>query len=266
MSPTPRELAVVTGASSGIGAALSRELADRGFDLVLCGRDGAALRRMTAEVTGRGVQAVQVEADLTRPDEVTKLHEQIAASGRPVAVAALNAGVAHGGTFATSDLQADLDLIDLNCRATVHLAKLLLRDMTLTQAPARVMILSSVAGRAPGPYQATYAASKAFLHSFAMGVRHELRRTPVSVTSVMPGPTDTSIFDRGGLRGTRIGEGSKDDPRQVAAQATEAALAGKATVVTGRRANRVQVWGSRLLPEGVLAAAAGWASRPGGAL
>lgn len=184
-------LAVVTGASSGIGFELARQFAGHGFDLVLNAEDeqiDAAAERL--RTTGVDVQAVQV--DLRSYDGVEQLYDAIAATGRPVSAAALNAGVCQGGAFVDTDLADELAVIDLNITSTVHLAKRLLRDM-VDRDEGRVLITSSIASTMPGSFQAVYNASTSFLQSFAEALQDELRDTGVVVTSLMPGPTETDF-------------------------------------------------------------------------
>jgi short-subunit dehydrogenase len=257
----PRPLALVTGASTGIGRALADRFARAGFDLVVAADDDAihdaaeALRSSGAAVTAQQV-------DLATPEGVSALHDAARAVG-PVEAAALNAGIAAGGRFAETDLGADLGVVDLNCRSTVHLAKLLVRDM-VREGRGRLLFTSSIAANAPGPYHATYAASKAFVHSFAEAIRVELADTGVTVTSLMPGPTDTDFFERSGLMDTKLGTtGKKDDPSDVAEQGFEALMAGKDHVVAASVASKVQSALAALTPASRSAAAMAKATEPG---
>src|SRR4051794_31425416 len=150
-----RPLALVTGASSGIGLELSRIFAENGFDLVIAAEDaelGTAERGL--ESAGAAVEAVRV--DLATREGVEELWARVSARGRPVAAAALNAGIGAGGAFATdTDLEQELRLVDLNVRSTVHLAKLLVRDM-VARDEGRLLFTSSIAATMPGPFQAVY--------------------------------------------------------------------------------------------------------------
>jgi short-subunit dehydrogenase len=173
----------------------------------------------------------------------------VAEGGRPLDAAALNAGIGVNGDF-TRDipLEDDLRLIAVNVTAVVHLAKRVLAGM-VERGAGKVLITSSVAATMPGPYYATYAASKAFLQSFAQAVRFELKDAGVTVTALQPGPTDTEFFERAGMEDTEAGEGKKDDPAEVAKDGFEALLAGKDHVIAGSARNRAQVAGSKFLPE-----------------
>lgn len=253
-------LAVVTGASSGIGRALAFEFADHGFDLVLTA-DEPQVHATAAEVDRAGITVTAVEADLATPEGVEAVHLHAQEQHAPVTAAALNAGVGVHGPFHLSGTDDDLRLIDLNVRAVVHLAKLLLPGM-VDRGEGRLLLTSSIAGRAPGPFHATYAASKAFVHSLAESLRHELRGTGVTVTSLMPGPVDTPFFERADMGETRIARGPKDSPEKVAGQAFEALMAGKDHVVAGSLVNRAASAVAAFVPDPILAAVTARATTP----
>jgi uncharacterized protein len=240
--------AVVTGASRGIGRALARQFADNGFDVFLVA-DEPGVEEVAAGLAATGSHSYAHQADLATADGIAATHRAITAIGRPVAALALNAGVAvGGGSFTETDLADHLRLVDLNCRSTVHLAGLLLPDM-VARDDGKVLITASIAALGPGPYQSTYNASKAFVHFFAEGVREELRGTGVSVTSLMPGPTDTDIFAGGDMEDTRLASGPKDDPDEVARAGFEALMAGRDHVVAGGLKNKVQLAAAAVLPD-----------------
>ncbi|MBC3191068.1 SDR family NAD(P)-dependent oxidoreductase [Pseudonocardia sp. C8] len=258
-----RPLALVTGASSGIGRELARELAGRGFDLVVCAED-AELDDAARAFEESGAEVAPVRTDLRRPEGVDQVWSAVEAGGRPLAAAALNAGVGQGGPFVGTDLVEDRSIIDLNITSTVHLAKLVLTDM-VARGEGRVLITSSVAATTPGTYQAVYNASKSFLQSFALAVRAELRDTGVTVTSLMPGPTETEFFERADMTDTRVGAGEKDDPVQVARQGVEAMLDGREKVLAGSLSTRATGAATAVLPDSVKAAVHGRMAKPGSA-
>lgn len=256
-----RPLAVVTGASSGIGRELARTFADNGFDVLATAEDDA-IEAVGSELRNQGVLAMCEQVDLARAEGVEQLVHAITAAGRPVAALAVNAGIGVGGRFDQTDLDADLRLIDLNVRSSVHLTKLVLRDM-VRRGEGRVLITASVVAATPGPFHATYAASKAFLHSFAEALHRELDDSGVTVTSLMPGPTETEFFERAGMQDTKVGSSDKDDPAEVARQGFEALMSGKDRVVAGSRMNRVQVAAGNTLPDTAAASAAAKMAKPG---
>jgi short-subunit dehydrogenase len=191
-----------------------------------------------------------------------RLTDVLQSLGRPLAVAALNAGRGAHGRFDEIPLDDDLRVVQLNVVSTVHLAKLVVRDM-VAHGGGRLLITSSIAATGPGPYHATYAASKAFGHSFAEALRAELAETGVVVTSLMPGPTDTEFFERADMQDTGVATGHLDDPADVARDGLEALFAGKDKVVAGARRNRVQAAASTVLPDTVAAKAQQRQTAPG---
>lgn len=251
---TGTPLAVVTGASTGIGREFARLLAASGHDLVVTA-DEPGIHAVARELAAGGRVAVPVQADLTSPQEVERLYAAVSELHRPVAVAVLNAGTGAWGRFDRSDLDAHLRVVDLNVRATVHLAHLFARDM-VEAGGGQLLLTASIAGLAPGPGHATYAASKAFVHSFAGALRHELRGTGVTVTSLLPGPTDTPFFDRVGMGRTRVARGPKDDPAEVARAGLAALQHDKDQVVAGRIRNKLQAAAAGLVPDRLAAAIA----------
>lgn len=259
---TTRPLAVVTGASSGIGYELARELAVRGHDLIVTAED-AAIDAVPARLERLGAQAIAVRADLRRADEVDRFAKQVVAGGRPIDVLAINAGVGISGDFVDGTALADqLAVVDVNVRATVHLAKLLLPQMT-DRGRGRALFTSSIAAATPGPFQAVYHGSKAFVQQFAQGLREELKSTGVTVTAVQPGPTDTRFFERADMTDTKLGAGSKDPASEVAKEAVDALFAGKDHVVTGSVRNKVMNVAGRVLPDRLVTALQRKASAPG---
>lgn len=258
----PRPLAVVTGASSGIGLELAKQLAERGFDLIVAAEDDARLQEAAERIRAAGAAVQAVRADLRDYDETERLYTAVTATGRPVAVAALNAGIGKGGPFVTNELADELSIVDLNVRSTVQLAKRLLPDMTAMDE-GRILITSSIAATAPGSFQAVYNASKSFLQSFAQALRDELRGTGVTVTALMPGPTETDFFRRAGMGDTKVGRQEKDDPAQVAKQGLDALMAGADKIVAGSAKTRATGLVSKVVPDRLKAAAHRSMAEPG---
>jgi uncharacterized protein len=247
-----RPLAVITGASSGIGFELARVFAEEGHDLLIAAEDQKLnVAQETLKSYAATVAAHRV--DLSTEAGVVELYRHISNLGRPVEALVLNAGVGAGGAFATeTDLADELRLVDLNVRSTVHLCKLVLEDM-VERDSGRILITSSIASTMPGPFQAVYNASKSFDQSFALALRNELKDTGVTVTSLMPGPTDTEFFERADMEDTAVGSGPKDDPADVARQGYEALIADKDKVVAASLKNKAQAASGRVLPDRVKA-------------
>jgi short-subunit dehydrogenase len=251
---TGKPLAAVTGASSGIGYELTKQFAQHGFDVVVAAEDE---RIHTVEALAA------VRTDLATPEGVEEFYARITATGRPLDAIAINAGIGAGGPFASTDLAADLAIVDLNVRSSVHLAKLAVRDM-VARGQGRILFTSSIAATQPGPFESVYAASKAFLLSFSEALREELKDTGVTVTALMPGPTETEFFDRAGMQDTRVGASdSKDDAAQVAKQGFEALMKGKDHVVAGSVTNKVMAGAAKVTPETVKARMHRAMSEPG---
>ena len=183
--------------------------------------------------------------------------------GRQLDAAALNAGVGQGGKFVDTDLADDLSLIDLDVRSTVHLAKLVVRDMARRDT-GKVLFTSSIASMMPGPYQPVYNAAKSFVQSFAEALKDELRNTGVTVTALMPGPTDTNFFRRSEQLNTLMGRMPKDDPAKVAKQGVDALMRGDRKVVASSLSTKVMGVSTRFLPDSVKAAANRLIAKPVG--
>ncbi|PRX43875.1 short-subunit dehydrogenase [Prauserella shujinwangii] len=260
---TTRPLAVVTGASSGIGLELAKQFAEHGFDLVVSAED-AELEDARRELESYGVTTEAVRTDLATYDGVEELVRRVSEVNRPVNALVLNAGVGANGAFVETELEDHLRVLDLNVRSALHLARRILPGM-VRQHAGRVLFTSSVAGLMPGPYQSVYAATKAFLTSFSEALRDELRGTGVTVTALLPGPTDTEFFERAGMQDTKIGAGEKDPASLVARQGYEATIEGREQVVAGARRNRVQAAVARVAPDSIMAAVHRRMSRPGSA-
>ncbi|MFC4068592.1 SDR family NAD(P)-dependent oxidoreductase [Actinoplanes subglobosus] len=250
-STTGNPLAVVTGASSGIGYELARELAGRGHDLLLIAED-EGIEEAAGDLRRDGVnQVTAVRADLAVYSGVEQAWAAIAATGRDVDVLVLNAGRGIGGAFVGgTDLADELNVIAVNVTSTVHLAKRALPGM-VGRGSGRVLVTSSIASMMPGTYQAIYNASKSFTQSFAEAIRAELKDTGVTVTALMPGPTDTNFFHRAGMDDTRVGASRKDDPAQVAAQGVRALFAGDEKVLAGSVATRAKAMAGKVMPDRV---------------
>lgn len=257
-----KRLALVTGASSGIGLALATEFVQHDYDLVVCAED-AAIHRAADALSLSGAAITPIQVDLRTSDGVESLYSTVIASGRSLDAAALNAGVGLGGPLVENDLTAELDMIDLNVKSTVHLAKRVLVDM-VARDEGRVLITSSIGSTMPGSFQAVYEGTKSFLQSFAEAVANELKDTGVVITSLMPGPTDTNLFHRAEMADTRVGQGSKDDPAEVARQAFEALMGGDQKVVAGSLKTKTMEAANKVMPDALKAEQHRKMAEPGG--
>ncbi|MBS1119444.1 MAG: dhgA [Deltaproteobacteria bacterium] len=226
---TRRPFAVITGASSGIGFELARQCIQHDFDALICAEDDG-IHDAAQHLGAAGARVEAVCADLATYEGVEALYRAINQSGRPVDALLLNAGVGVGGAFLLTDLEEELAMIALNVTSVVHLAKRVIPRM-VNRRSGRVLITSSIAATAPTPYLAVYGATQAFELSFTEALRNELADTGVTVTALQPGATDTEFFARAHLEGTKIAQGRKDDPEEVAKQGFEAMMEGKDKVI-----------------------------------
>lgn len=248
-SKTPG-LAVVTGASSGIGLELARIARSEGYDLVVVAENARiddAARELRAGAGSGQVEAI--EADLATLDGVDRLYTALA--GRPVGLLCANAGVGLGQAFLDEQVEAWRRVIDTNITGTLYLLHRFAGDMR-RRGTGRILITGSIAGHIPGTFQAVYNGTKAFIDSFGVALRHELEGSGVSVTVLKPGATDTDFFARAGMLDTKVGEAKKDDPAKVARDGWDALLRGDESIVSGIK-NKLQVAAAGVLPDSLLA-------------
>ncbi len=244
-----KPLAVVTGASTGIGHELARCCAKHGYDLIIAA-DEPRIRDAAEELRGLGADVEAVEADLATLKGVDLLYEQI--DGRPVAALLANAGRGLGHGFLDQDFAEVQRVIGTNITGTIYLIQKIGRDMR-DRNEGKILITGSIAGFMPGSFQAVYNGSKAFPDSFSFALRNELKETAITVTCLMPGATDTEFFRRADMLDTAVGaDEHKADPADVARMGFDAMLKGQGEIITGWN-NKVQVAMSRILPSDVVA-------------
>jgi uncharacterized protein len=241
--------AIVTGASAGIGYELAVLCAKKGFDLLIAA-DQPAITDAAAALRQFGVSVDAVEVDLATIEGVDRLVE--AAKGRPVDYLLANAGHGLGKGFLDQQFDQVRHVIDTNITGTIYLIQKIGREMR-ARSQGRILITGSVAGFMPGTFQAVYNGTKAFIDSFSFALRAELKDSGVTVTCLMPGPTDTEFFERADLMDTSVGQDeNKDDPADVAKAGFDAMLNGEGDVVSGWK-NKIQTAVASVTPAGVLA-------------
>jgi uncharacterized protein len=251
MNTAVRPLAVVTGASTGIGLELARRCADENFDLIIAA-DEARIEDAAAELRGRkGADCTPVVCDLGTRAGVEKLVGAIAATGRPVDALLANAGRGLGRAFLDQDIDAALRVAHTNIDGTILLIHEVGNAMR-ARGRGRILITGSIAGLMPGTFQAVYNASKAFLDSFAVALNAELAESGVTVTCLMPGATETDFFERADMLDTKVGTEEKADAADVARLGFEAMMKGELKVVAGF-SNKVRAAISRVVPDSTLA-------------
>ncbi len=246
------KLAVVTGASTGIGLELAKIAAEEGYDLVVVA-DEPQIEAAAGGLRGQGVEVVAVEADLATIEGNDRL--LAAVGGRPIDLLLANAGRGLGHAFLDQEVADWRQVIDTNVFGTTYLLHKVGRQMA-ARNDGRILITGSIAGLIPGAFQAVYNASKAYLDSFSYALREELKEAGVdgvTVTVLMPGPTDTPFFERAGMLDTPVGkDDSKEDPAKTARNGWSAMMSGSAHVVSGAK-NKLQAALSHVTPDSVLA-------------
>lgn len=243
-----RPLAIVTGASTGIGYHLADCCTRAGMDLIVVA-DETEIEQAAATLRGNGGTVESLVADLSTRAGVDELLASV--RGRQIDVLCANAGRGLGHAFLEQDFPDIARVVETNVTGTLYLLHGIARQMVANRS-GRILITGSIAGLMPGTYQAVYNGTKAFLDSFAYALRHELRDSGVSVTCLMPGATETEFFRRADMLDTRVGEGKKDDPADVALQGFEAMMRGEAEVVTGWQ-NKLRAAIASITPADLLA-------------
>ena len=255
-----RPLALVTGASTGIGYYLARECAENGFDLLIAADDpkiseaGEAFRILGASVD-------VVEVDLSTTEGVDELYA--ATKGRAIDALLANAGHGLGHAFLDQDFEEARHVLDTNVTGTIYLIHKVGKEMR-ARGQGRILITGSIAGFIPGTYQAVYNGTKAFMDSFSFALRAELKDSGVTVTCLMPGATETEFFERADMLDTKVGAGKKDDAVEVAKTGFGAMMKGEGDIVSGWK-NKLQTVMASVTPAGMLAEQHRKMAEPGGA-
>jgi len=247
-SVSDRPLAVVTGASAGIGRELARCCAEHGYDLVIAA-DQPEIAQAAQELEAFGGRIDWVQTDLATEEGVSRVVQTV--GGRPVDALLANAGHGLGHAFLEQDFAAVRHVVDTNITGTIDLIQRLAAPM-VARGKGRILITGSIAGFLPGSFQAVYNGTKAFIDSFSFALRNELKDSGVTVTCLMPGATDTEFFERAGMLDTAVGQGKKESAAEVAKIGFEAMLKGEGDVVSGWR-NKLQVAVANVTPASVLA-------------
>jgi short-subunit dehydrogenase len=258
MAVEPRPLAIVTGASSGIGFELAKCCARNGFDLVVAA-DESAINQAAATFRDLGAAVDAVEADLATMEGVDKLYAAL--GDRPVEALLANAGRGLGKGFLDQEFDAVRRVVDTNVTGTLYLLQKVGRDMR-SRGRGRILITGSIAGFIPGTYQAVYNGTKAFLDSFSFALRHEVKDAGITVTCLMPGATETEFFERADMLDTKVGSAKKDDAAEVAETGFKAMMKGQGDVVSGWH-NKLQTAIASVTPAGMLAEAHRRMAQPG---
>jgi short-subunit dehydrogenase len=255
-----RPLAIVTGASTGIGRELAQLAAQDGHDLVIAADQGP-LEEAASQLRSAGVDVEAVEADLSTSFGVDKL--MLAVGGRPVDLLIANAGHGLGHGFLDKPFAEARHVIDTNITGTLDLLHRVGTQMRQRNA-GRILITGSIAGLMPGSFQAVYNGTKAFIDSFSFALRNELKDTAITVTCLMPGATETHFFERADMLDTKVGSEEKAPPADVAKEGYEAMKRGEDHVVAGWK-NKVSAAMTNVVPDSMLAEQHRKTAEPGSA-
>jgi short-subunit dehydrogenase len=252
--PAVDRIALVTGASSGIGIELARQLARRGHGVALVARRAERLEQLATEIRDFGVRAEVLPADLTDPAQRAGLVDRLAERGLQVDVLVNNAGLSTFGAVAEADPCAELNMVDIDVAAVVDLCTRFLPDMVRRRRGA-VLNVASTAAFQPLPGQAGYAASKAFVLSYTRSMAGELQGTGVTATALCPGPVRTGFAEAAGIDPEVADHAMPSfmwkSAEEVAAAGIDAMAAGHGVVIPGT-ANRSVAMAAHLAPKGLL--------------
>jgi short-subunit dehydrogenase len=242
--------ALITGATSGIGKELAKLFAKDKYNLIIVARNQQELGTTSAELRSFGVQVTTIAKDLSNMDEAKALCDEVT---EQIDVLVNDAGQGVYGLFTDNELERELGIIHLNICATVILTKHFVKQM-VSRGEGKILNLGSVAGKLPGPWQAVYHATKAFVLSFTTAVREEVKDSGVTLTALMPGVTDTDFFNKAGMNNSKAVQDkeSMSQPADVAKDGYEALMAGEDRVISGFK-NKVQVDMANLMPDGNVA-------------
>jgi short-subunit dehydrogenase len=245
--------ALITGATSGIGYELAKLFAQDNYNLVLVARSRKELDKAETELRALGAPTIiTMNKDLFERENAFDVYEEIRSRGIQVDVLVNDAGQGEYGEFVDTDIDRELDIIELNIISVLVLTKQFLKEM-VARGNGRILNVASIAGKLPGPLQAVYHGTKAFVHSFTEAIRNEVKDTGVTVTSLLPGPTDTGFFEKAGMEDAKnVKEGSLANPADVAKDGYEALMKGDDMVVSGMK-NKLQVAMSNITPDSAVA-------------
>lgn len=244
--------ALITGATSGIGYELAKIFAQNAYNLILVARTEADLKAVANEFAqSYGISVVTLPKDLFRREAPFEIYEEIHQLGISVDVLVNDAAQGFYGKFVETDVQHELDMLQLNIGAYLVLTKLYLREM-VQRHEGKILNVASIAGKVPGPYQAVYHGTKAFIHSFTEAIRAEVADSGVTITSLLPGATDTDFFRKAHMEDSKILEQDLADPAKVAKDGFDALMNGDDMVISGLK-NKAQIAASNITPDSLVA-------------
>lgn len=247
------QYALITGASKGIGKSIALALAAKGYNIAIVARSEDLLEQVAGEIKAKAkVEVKHLAADLSEQTAAQQVFDWAFRNNLNVSILVNNAGYGLSGAFDSYPLERHMNMLQVNCNTLVQLCYLFLPGLK-QQSQSYILNISSSAAYQAVPYLSLYAASKAMVLSFSRALRFELRKTPVSVTCVCPGATDTGFNDRAqvGEKALKTAEKVMMTPEKVSKAAVEAMFAKKAEVITGT-INKLGGFLTWLLPKKVL--------------
>jgi short-subunit dehydrogenase len=248
-----KKYALITGATSGIGYELTKLFAKDGYDLVIVARSEDDLNTTAEELIAQyGINVITISKDLFNVKNAFALYDEVVGRGIEINVLVNDAGQGLYGEFIDTSIDRELAIIELNICSLVVLTKLFLKDMA-SKGEGKILNLSSIAGKLPGPFQSVYHGTKAFVQSFTEAIRNEVRDTGVTITALLPGATDTDFFDKADMLQSKIvQEGSLSNAADVAKDGYKALMNNDDMVVSGLK-NKMQVAMSNVIPDEMVA-------------
>lgn len=249
---TNSKYALITGGTTGIGYELAKLFAKDQYNLIIVARNTNELEKAASEFKQSGVEVITISKDLFKREAPFEVYEEIKSKGIQVDVLVNDAGQGQYGLFAETDINRELDIIQLNIGATISLTKCYLPEM-LQRKDGKILNLSSIAGKTPGPYQSVYHGTKAFIQSFTEAIRSENKDSGVTITALLPGATDTDFFNKAEMQDSKIVQGGGlADAAGVAKDGYEALMSGDDMVVSGLK-NKALVGMSNITPDHLVA-------------
>jgi short-subunit dehydrogenase len=244
---------LITGATNGIGYELAKIFAKDQYNLIIVARNQAELDSKAAEFKQQfGVEVIPIAKDLFKREAPFEVYDEVKAAGIQVDVLVNNAGQGQYGEFVETDINRELDIVQLNIGAYLVLTKSFLKEM-MGRNEGKILMVSSIGGELPGPLQSVYHATKAFITSFTEAIQNEVKGTNITITALLPGVTDTDFFRKADQEDAKmVKEGSKDDPAKVAQDGYDALMAGELQVISGWK-NKAMVAASKLMPDSMVA-------------
>lgn len=248
-----KEYTLVTGATSGIGYELARIFAENGHNLILVARTEGDLEARASELRGKGIDVAVIAKDFFEPNAAFELYHEVRSRGLEVGILVNDAGQGVYGEFVDTDLQEQLNIIQLNVSAVTALTHLFLKDM-VDRKRGKILNVASIASDLPHPLLSVYAGTKSYILSFSEALRNEVKDIGITVTALQPGPTDTDFFAKAGMENSKIVKETKLlDPAEVARIGYDALMKGDDKVVTGLK-YKTQSAMSNVTPDPMLAA------------